>query len=408
MVLQWRGSRTFSLDPKDRQFFENPYPFYQQMHARGGPVYWQQYDMWCLADFASVDRCLRDRRFARLPPPGFEKPPYPAHLQAFARTEQYSLLALEPPQHTRLRKLVNRAFVSRQVESMANEISALTHRCIDRFAADGEAELLSAFASPVPVIVIARLLGVPEQAADDLLEWSHAMVKVYTLVQSKEDELAADRASQQFIEFLLEQIAVHRRKPGPGLLSQLLAQQSEPDGPTDDEIISTVILLLNAGHEATVHQIGNSIVNILTQPPANDQWFRDQTQTEQVVAECLRHDAPLHLFIRYAQEEISLHEEVTLQPGEQVALLLGAANRCPVQFEQHDHFNPQRTDQQTVTFGAGIHFCVGTPLARLELKIALATLFERLPGMQLAGKPTYRDSFHFHGYDEVRVRWPRH
>ncbi|MEM7259644.1 MAG: cytochrome P450, partial [Pseudomonadota bacterium] len=202
-------------------------------------------------------------------------------------------------------------------------------------------------------------------------------------------------------------IVALRHTPDTGLLSRLIAQQAEPDGPSDDEIISTVILLLNAGHEATVHQLGNSIVNILQNPPADTEWFRNKSSAEQVVAECVRHDAPLHLFIRYAQETIALHDDVTLPKGQQVALLLGAANRCPMRFTAPHQFDPQRENNQTVAFGAGIHFCIGTPLARLEMRIALAALFERLPGLQLVGTPAYRDSFHFHGFDEVRVRWTR-
>lgn len=404
-ALSWTGERTFSLDPKNPVFFRNPYPYYREMQSRKAPVYWEQYRMWCVTGFESVDRCLRDRRFARLPPAGYEKTPYPPHLSAFAETERYSLLALEPPQHTRLRKLVNRAFVSRQVDSMSDEISTLTHKCIDQFEDDGEAELLAQFATPIPVTVIARLLGIPEESTADLLAWSHAMVKVYTRVQSAEEELAANDASAQFIDFLKRQIQTHRRQSGTGLLSHLIAQQSEPDGPTDEEIISVSILLLNAGHEATVHQIGNGIVSLLQNPPTDPQWFSNKEKLSAIVTECLRYDAPLHLFTRYAQEEISLSADVVLKKGEEIALLLGAANHCPMQFTDGDVFNPDRRGNQTVALGAGVHFCVGAPLARLELTIALSTLFQRLPGLHLLDDPQYRDSFHFHGYEELRVGW---
>ncbi len=405
MTLRWTGDRTFSLEPKNPAFFENPYPYYRQMHERTGPVFWEQYGLWCLTDFVAVDRCLRDRRFARLPPAGHEKSPYPPHLQAFAQTERYSLLALEPPEHTRLRKLVNRAFVSRRVEAMADEIAELTHRCIDQFEADGEAELLSQFATPVPVTVIARLLGIPEEATDNLLNWSHAMVKVYTMVQSPEDETRANEASEAFIDFLQVQISAHRRAPSESLLSHLIAQQSDADGPSDDEIISIAILLLNAGHEATVHQLGNGVVALLKDPPVNSQWFNCRQSADAVVEECLRHDAPLHLFTRYAQESVTLDDDVVIEKGEQVALLLGAANRCPARFDEPDVFHADRSNNQSVALGAGIHFCVGAPLARLELRIALSTLFKRLPGLSLVGAPAYRDSYHFHGFDELRVKW---
>lgn len=405
MTINWTGPRQFSLDPKNPAFFDNPYHYYQQLHARGGPVFWEQYGLWCLTGFEAVNRCLRDKRFARLPPAGHARTPYPPHLAAFAKTEAYSLLALEPPQHTRLRRLVNRAFVSRQVDGMATDISTLTHACIDSFEADGQAELLSQFATPIPVTVIARLLGVPEAHTEQLLNWSHAMVKVYTMTQSHADEIAANRASVEFIDFLSALLNERRRQPAADLLSHLIAQQASDDGPRDDEIISITILLLNAGHEATVHQIGNGIANIIRHPPANPRWWQDTAESEKIVAECLRHDAPLHLFTRYAQQSVELGAGVSIDAGTEIALLLGAANRCPLQFANADTFDPNRAVNTHVSLGAGLHFCVGAPLAKLELRIALATLFERLPTIRLAAEPHYKDSFHFHGLQALHAHW---
>ncbi len=404
MSLDWTGPSQISLDPKDPAFYTDPYRFYDEMRQRGGPVYWEQYSMWCLLNFDDVNACLRDKRFARLPP-GTAHNSYPSHLDAFAATEQFSLLALEPPRHTRLRRLVNRAFVSRQVETMAGDIAALSHACIDRFEADGEAELLSQFATPIPVTVIARLLGVPESSTDNLLEWSHAMVRVYTLIQSHEDELAANSASEAFIEFLHQQIGECRKQPRADLLSHLIRLQSDPDGPTDDEITSIAILLLNAGHEATVHQMGNSIRSILLNPPDDKHWYKDAAVAEKIVDECLRYDAPLHLFTRYAQQDVELADGVVVKKGEQVALLLGAANRCPHRFENANNFDTARQSNQNVTLAAGVHFCVGAPLARLELRIALSTLFERLPDLRLRNQPEYRNSYHFHGLESLQVTW---
>ncbi len=403
--LHWKDSRHFSLNPKDPVFYQNPYASYKEMHKRQGPVYWQEYGMWCLTGFDQVNQCLRDKRFARLPPAGFERKPYPTHLKDFAETERFSLLALEPPEHTRLRRLVNRAFVSRQVESMESEITRLAHTCIDQFEASGEAELLSQYATPIPVTVITRLLGIPESSTDNLLAWSHSMVKVYTMTQSHQDELDANNASIAFIKFLKEQIESRRSAPDDKLLSQLINLQSEPDGPSDVEIISVVILLLNAGHEATVHQIGNAVVNILRQPPDNPLWWQSKKEADRVVAECLRYDAPLHLFTRYAQEDVQLDTDVKITAGTEIALLLGAANHCPMSFDSASAFDVSRTDANHVSLGAGTHFCVGAPLAKLELRIALSVLFERLPSMQLAEDPRYRDSFHFHGLESLKVKW---
>lgn len=405
MAIVWKDGRRFSQNPKDPQFYQNPYALYQQLHARGGPVYWEDYNMWCLTGFADVDKCLRDRRFARLPPAGYDRKHYANHLQHFAATEEFSLLALEPPQHTRLRRLVNRAFVSRQVESMADEIRQLTHQCIDQFEADGSVELLSRFATPVPVTVIARLLGVPESDTDKLLGWSHAMVRIYTLTQTLQEEHAAEQAATEFRAYLKDLISERRLTPQHDLLSHLVAQQDTDDPLSDEEIISITILLLNAGHEATVHQLGNSVVNLLRNPPDDKRWWSKPELVSSLVDECLRYDAPLHLFTRFAQEQVVLADDVTIEAGTEIALLLGAANRCPVAFGQADQFVPDRPDANHVTLGAGVHFCVGAPLARLELRIALSVLFERLPGMSLAEEPVYQNSFHFHGLESLRVSW---
>jgi len=404
-MIHWKDAQRFSLDPKNPDFYRDPYHSYHELLQRGGPVFWEEYGMWCLTAFEEVNRCLRDKRFARLPPPGYERTPYASHLADFAETEKYSLLALEGPEHTRLRRFVNRAFVSRQVDTMEQEITALTHACIDTFEGDGSAELLSRFATPIPVTVIARLLGIPESSTTNLLEWSHAMVKVYTMTQSHQDELDANQASIEFIEFLKRQITTHRENPDDKLLSHLINLQSEGDGPADSEIISIAILLLNAGHEATVHQIGNAVLSIIQNPPANSDWWRDPTEADKVVAECMRHDAPLHLFTRYAQEKVALSQEVVLEKGAEIALLLGAANHCPASFSAPAQFDPARHDANHISFGAGIHFCVGAPLAKLEIRIALSTLFGRLKNLQLADAPSYRDSFHFHGLERLHVKW---
>ena len=162
---------------------------------------------------------------------------------------------------------------------------------------------------------------------------------------------------------------------------------------------------MNAGHEATVHQIGNAVATLIRSPPENPQWWQDPTEAEKVVAECMRYDAPLHLFTRYAQQKVALSDDVVVEAGTEIALLLGAANHCPVAFESPQQFEPARTDANHVSLGAGIHFCVGAPLAKLEMRIALCTLFERLHMLRLSEEPRYRDSFHFHGLDALHVTW---
>jgi len=171
---------------------------------------------------------------------------------------------------------------------------------------------------------------------------------------------------------------------------------------TDDELISTCVLLLNAGHEATVHQTGNAVKTILDQGGDPRRFFDTPEATAATVEEALRFDAPLHMFTRYAYEEIDLGP-VTLKPGEQIALLLGAANRDPSAFASPHDFRPGRADQKNVSFGAGLHFCIGAPLARLELQQSLSVLFSRMPDLKLEAVPRYRDSYHFHGLETLVV-----
>lgn len=402
MIPQELAVRHVSQDPKDIDFYNNPYQFYAQLHATGGPVFWKEYGFWCLTEFNAVNDALKDARFARLPPPGMQAPEHPAHLKDFAIVERHSLLALEPPKHTRIRKSVNLAFMNRRVTTMANDIEALTHKLIDSFEEQGEVDLLSAYATPLPVTVIARLLGVPESECDSLLKWSHSMVRVYTLTQTVEEEHEANRASKEFRELLLELIKQRRQSPTTDLLSHLV--QIKPDPLSDDEIVSTAVLLLNAGHEATVHQIGNAINSLLSSNYSHN-WVDDEKQGDNIVAEAMRFDAPLHLFTRYAQVELELHPGVIIKRGEQIALLLGAANRDPNRFIDAHKFNPDRDDGATVAFGAGLHFCIGATLAKLEMRIALNTLFKRLPNLKLTDTPTYQNSFHFHGLEAVNVSW---
>ena len=192
---------------------------------------------------------------------------------------------------------------------------------------------------------------------------------------------------------------------GDDLVSQLLIAESGGGKLSEDELVATVVLLLNAGHEATVQAISNGVKIMLERQVDARQAFASESVTQATVEELLRLDPPLHLFARYALEEVEF-AGVRLRKGEKIGLLLGAANRDPERFTEPDAFKPGRTPNPHVSFGAGIHFCVGAPLARLELAAALPILFGRLPGLRLADRPRYRDSFHFHGLEALKVEWP--
>jgi cytochrome P450 len=401
------STRHLRLDPHEPAFFQNPYEAYAFLHGASNAFFWEDYGFWCFGGFDDVNRLLRDRRFGRRNPAGIPDSrgigQDRTHLSAFDGIEANSMLELEPPVHTRLRTLVNRAFVSRQVERLRPRVEALANELIDRFAS-GEVDLLPAFASPLPITIIAEMLGVPVEMGPQLLDWSHQMVAMYMHGRTRETEETANRAARDFSDFLRGHVAVRRKTPGDDLLSLLISAQEDGQKLSEDELVSSAILLLNAGHEATVHQTGNAVRSILAQGGDPRRFFASAEATAATVEECLRFDAPLHMFLRYAYEEIEAGPGIVLKPGDKIALLLGMANHDSVAFAEPLAFNPVRADQKNVSFGAGIHFCIGAPLAGLELQVSLKTLFERQPRLQLAEQPRFRDSYHFHGLERLAVR----
>ena len=405
------AGRRASAKPRDAAFYQNPYAFYSALHLGTPTFLWEDYGHWCFTGFKEVSALLRDKRFGReilhvMTREELGWPPPKAHTAAFDLTEKYSLLALEPPAHTRLRTLVNRAFVSRHVEQLRPRIERLANEIIDGFEADGATELIKSFAAPIPAIVIAEMIGLPAEMAPQLLNWSNRMVQMYMYNVTLETELDANRASQDFIDYLHRVIAERRRAPKQDLLSHMLtADPIDGQKLSEDEVISTAILLLNAGHEATVHTTGNATKTIIESGLDPRTLFADDSQTEATVEECLRFDAPLHMFTRYALSDVTLDSGQSFKKGETIGLMLGAANRDPLRFADADRFDPFRTDGQNVSFGAGIHFCIGAPLARIELQVALSTLFRRLPGLKLASEPRYNNVYHFHGLERLDVSW---
>src|SRR6185437_1225767 len=257
------------VQPRQPAFYENPYAFYTEIHARSPSFVWENYGHWCFAGFAEVSALLRDRRFGReilhvMTREELGWGPPKAHTRDFDLTEKYSLLNLEPPDHTRLRTLVNRAFVSRNVEQLRPRIAALANELIDDFEAEGEVELLKAFAAPIPAIIIAEMIGVPRDMAMQLVAWSNTMVQMYMFGVTEAAEHEANAASAGFMDYLRGLIAERRRQPREDLLTHMLtADPIDGQKLTEDEVVSTAILLLNAGHEATVHTTGNAVKTIL-------------------------------------------------------------------------------------------------------------------------------------------------
>ncbi|MBO3759811.1 cytochrome P450 [Ciceribacter sp. L1K22] len=403
-----RATREVGLDARDPAFYCNPNRAYAALHSACPTFYWKEQRQWFFTSYDHVNALLRDRRFGRqvlhvatrdqlgLPTPA-------AHTAHFDKAEEHSLLEIEPPEHTRLRTLVNRAFVSRHVEKMKPEIEELANRLIDGFGKNGT-ELLSTFADIIPVTMIARMIGIPEDMGPQLLKWSHDYVGMYMFKRTRADEEAADRSAKEFADYVRKVIAERRALPRDDLLSHMIHTEHKGQFLTEDELVSTTIVLLNAGHEATVHQIGNSVRIILESGLDPAVLFADESTTERTVEETLRICAPVHIFERWCLEPVEI-DGIRFQFGDKVGLILAAANLDPLKFSDPLTFKPDRNEGANLSFGAGIHFCIGAPLARLELNIVLPLLFRRLPNLRIAAAPVVKDVYHFHGLERLDLAW---
>ncbi|WP_299627063.1 cytochrome P450 [uncultured Tateyamaria sp.] len=386
--------------PHDPAFVQDPYPVYDRVRSGGPVLFWQDYGMMAAFDHATVHALLRDRRLGRAVPAS-KKRPVPDHLTAFNAVERHSLLELEAPEHTRLRRLVLHAFTSRRIAGLAGDIRDI---CADLLSTlpKGDFDLIPAYCQHVPVRVIARLLGVPEEMGPNLLRWSSAMVAMYQAGRTRQIEDAANSAAAEFTSFLTAYIEERRNDPRDDLITELIAAKEDGARLTRDEMIGTCILLLNAGHEATVHSLGNAVKCLIETGTTSALAPGHIANT---VEELLRFDPPLHMFTRYAYEAVEVGGH-TLNPGDEIALMLGATGRDPDVFNDPHRFDPTRPKPNHVAFGGGLHFCVGAPLARLEMEIALPALFQHAPNLRIVETPYYADSYHFHKLDRLMVNRP--
>jgi cytochrome P450 len=403
------AGRRASVDPTDPAFFQDPYAAFSQIRAVAPVFFWEELGLWCLTGYEAVNGVFRDRRFGReilhvatREEVGIPEPP--EHVRPFYDVDNLSMLAREPPVHTRLRTLVNRAFVSRQIEKLRPRVAALANILIDGFEGDRAADLIAAYCTPIPVTIIAELLGVPAEEGPRLVDWSHKMVAMYTPQRNRAVEDAAVKATQEFVAFLKDYVAERRKEPRDDLISHLIAAEAAGQKLTEDELIAGTIQLLNAGHEATVHSIGNAVKAILESDESPAALFSSDESAAAVCEEALRFDPPLHFFDRHALENVEV-EGIRLRKGEKIGLLLAAANRDPSRWKNPDVFDPARPLLPHVAFGAGIHFCIGAPLARLEMQVALPILVARLPKLRLASPPRYRNAWHFHGLEALPAAW---
>ncbi len=396
------------FDVTDPAFVQWPYPVLDELREATPIFFDERTDQWVITRFADVHETLRDRRMGRAythryTHDEFGRPAPDPRWSRFHEHEQWSLLAIEPPDHTRLRRLVTKVFTPRAVEAMRPQVEAVADELIAACAERGRFDLIADYAQPYSVAVICSMLGVPRADTQRLLDWSHAIVKMYELRTGDDVKVAADRAAGEFIDYTRALIADKRRSPDGSLISELVAVEDQGDTLTEAEITSTAMVLLEAGHEATVNSLANGMKAMLTH---RDEWRRvtgGEVAPRTAIEDMIRWDAPLHLFERWVLDE---GVEIAGQPipvGAEVAMLFGAANRDPRRFADPGRFDAGRGDTAHVGFGGGIHFCIGAPLARLELEVSVDRLARTMPDVELAAEPVYHPTFVIRGLTALHL-----
>ena len=387
------------LDLTDPGFVADPYPFFARLRSESPLVWHEPSSQWLTLTFALTNAVLRDRRMGRL---WQDKQPA-ERFEPFNRLHRHQMMENEPPDHTRLRSLVTKAFARGHIERLRPRVQQIADDLLDRASAGGQFDLIADYAEPLPVLIIAELLGVPEEDHHLLRPWSAAIVKMYEYGRTADVEPPAVTASAEFYDYMRDLARVRRADPREDLVSHLAAVEDGGERLSADELVASAILLLNAGHEASVNSFGNGMVALLGHPEQLARLRADDALVPSAIEEMIRFDAPLQLFERTAREDVELGE-VTVPAGGKVAALLGAANRDPAVFESPDTFDIGRHPNHHIGFGAGLHHCIGAPLARMELQISLPTLLHRCPSLQLAGDPVRRQTFVLRGFESVPVR----
>ena len=386
------------------EFVADPYPQLAELRSLGKPIWHEETGMFLAARYKDANAVLRNRSLGRIFSPRTPETEW----ETFNYLHADSILDSEPPKHTRLRSLVMKAFNPKRIEELRPNIERITnqllHRIEDKLQSYGTFDLIADYAEPLPVMVIAELLGFPEADEHLLRPWSQAIVKMYEPSPTEEQKADARKASNEFAAYVHSLMVERQKNPGVDLISELAIVEEQGEKLSAHELIATCVLLLNAGHEASVNGFGNGLVAALGN---EEQWSKLTSNidgmTETAVDEFLRFDAPLHLFERTATEEVEIGG-VAIKPGQKIAALIGSANRDEEIFERADQLDLSRSPNPHIGFGAGIHFCIGAPLARQEMQISLPALLHRFPRLELADKPIRRPTFVLRGYEKVMVR----
>ncbi|MEV5354442.1 cytochrome P450 [Streptomyces sp. NPDC086081] len=395
------------FDPWDPAFLADPYPAYAELRARGRVHRFEPTDQWLVAHHADVSALLRDRRLGRTYQHRFtheefgRTPPPPEH-EPFHTLNDHGMLDLEPPDHTRIRRLVSKAFTPRTVERLKPYVRRLADELAAALVEKGGGDLLKDVAEPLPVAVIAEMLGIPESDRAPLRPWSADICGMYELAPSEETAARAVRASAEFSDYLRELIAARRKEPGEDLVSGLIAAHDEGERLTEQEMISTCVLLLNAGHEATVNATVNGWYALFRNPAQLELLRADHSLVPSAIEELMRYDTPLQLFERWVLDEIEI-DGTTIPRGAEIAMLFGSANHDPEVFADPARLDLTRADNPHISFSAGIHYCIGAPLARIELAASMEALLEKAPTLRLAAEPERKPNFVIRGLEGLDV-----
>jgi cytochrome P450 len=395
------------FDPWSPEFVADPYPAYARLRESGRAIWFEPSRQWLVPHHDDVSALLRDRRLGRtylhrFTHEEFGRTPPPAAHEPLHVLNGNGLLDLEAPDHTRIRRLVSKAFTPRTVRDLVPTVERLAAGLVAELRADGGGDLLARVAEPLPVAVIAEMLGIPPADRGPLRPWSAAICGMFELNPDEETATAAVRASEEFSGYLRELIAARRADPGGDLISALIAAHDEGDRLTEQEMISTCVLLLNAGHEATVNTTANGWWTLLRHPAQLAALRADPGTLPTAIEELLRYDTPLQMFERWVLDDIEVGG-TTIPRGSEVALLFGSANRDPARVPDPDRLDLTRADNPHVTFGAGIHYCLGAPLARIELAASFGALLRAAPALRLLREPEWKPGYVIRGLRELLV-----
>jgi cytochrome P450 len=398
-----------AFNPLLPEYVRDPHPFLHRLRAHD-PIHRSPVlGVWVLTRYADVHAALRDERFSA------SSRHWRNHERFFFRqslggqsllAEAYGkwMLQLDPPDHTRLRALVNKAFTPRVVESLSGRIQQAVDRLLEPVIESANMDLVSDLAYPLPIIIIAELLGVPPEDHEKIKTWSRGLLPSFTPAMSAARAREASDTIAAFNDYFRHLAKQRRSQPRDDLLSALLAAREREDRLSEDELLATCILLAFAGHASTVQLIAGAALALI-ENPAQLQHLRDEAgMITPAIEESLRFVSPLQLVYRTTRDQVII-KDVTIPPGEMVFLSLSGANRDPAQFADPDRFDIRRSENRHVAFGYGIHYCAGAPLARLEARIAISTLLRRMCCIELAGEPTREPSLLLRGLSSLRIRF---